>query len=147
MSAKEIQFSRDDTTKESLEIKYEDIANLITEYREKNNNPTQNVAPKHGKLATPAGAEEGNLIFLNQEGDKSSRSDLYLVTNKMDDDKVTVCKLRNAISNKPANLAPQAYTIVLFQIVSRFHILIINDSTEKKREILIEPSYSFWQFF
>ena len=58
--------------------------------------------------ARRANAVEGQLVFHKQEGNKNTRRDLYIVIGKdTANDTLTICKVRDAISNKGASIVPQ----------------------------------------
>ena len=50
-------------------------------------------------LAKPANAGKGQLVFLKKDGSKLERRDLYLVTERNDEDEtVLICKLPSVLS-------------------------------------------------
>ena len=53
-------------------------------------------------------ASEGQLVFIKSEGDKRSRRDIYIVLDRnVSDNTLTVCKVRDALSNRHASIVPQ----------------------------------------
>ena len=107
LAAKEIQFSRDLASSENLPIVDEKIAESITKHREKNN-PASAKARSRSKLeASAAGATKGQLVFIKDEGTKNTRRDIYLVIETdPQDDTLTLCKVRDVLSNRLASMVP-----------------------------------------
>ena len=126
LSAKEIHFSRDLASNKPIKIKDSDISSLIKTRRESNNPASARSKSKTKKAASSANAAEGQLVFIISEGDKRSRRDLYLVLEKnTQDDTVIVCKVRDALSNKLASMAPH---------IERFRYLV------KQTDVILAPN-------
>ena len=107
LSAKEIQFSRDLASSKNLNLVDEDIAEKIANHRTANNPASARAKSVKKTPAQSAEASVGQLVFIKHEGDKSSRRDLYLVIETDPEDKnVTLCKVRDALSKKPASIVP-----------------------------------------
>ena len=107
LSSKEIQFSRDSASNENLKLNDEDIKEEIVKHRTKNNPDSAKAKSSTNKPAEPAGAKVGQLIFLKTEGAKNQRRDLYIVIDIDTGDMLTICKIRDALSNKSASMVPQ----------------------------------------
>ena len=107
LAAKEIQFSRDLTSSENLPLVDEKIAETITNHRENNNPASAKSKSKSKLLAKEAGAAKGQLVFIKDEGSKNSRRDIYLVIEAdTKDNTLTLCKVRDVLSNKLASMVP-----------------------------------------
>ena len=107
LSSKEIQFSRDLATNDNLQLDDTKIAETVTQHRTDNNPYSAKSKSKTKEPACRANAVEGQLVFHKQEGDKNTRRDLYIVIDKdTDNETLTICKVRDAISNKAASMVP-----------------------------------------
>ena len=149
LSAKEIHFSRSMVSNERLQVEDKDIADTITKHRETNNPDSARAKSKTKIPATSAKAMEGQLVFVKQEGDKRKRRDIYLVleTDKVKDTAI-ICKVRDAISNKLATIAPhnQQFRYIVNQTdlilapnqpkkIYKFETVIINEDMEDDNEV------------
>ena len=107
LSAKEIQFSRNQTNSDNIKLDDEEIKEKIEQHRTANN-PHSSKAKSTSRLpAKSAGASLGQLVFIKNEGSKNKRRDLYIVIDvDKDSDMLIVCKVRDAISNKSASMVP-----------------------------------------
>ena len=107
MTSKEIMFSRDAVSGENLKLEDEEIAEKIMNHREKENPASARAKSLTKQVAKPADAKTGQLVFIKDDSDKTRRRDLYMVidTNK-ESDTATVIKIRDALSNKLASIAP-----------------------------------------
>ena len=106
LSAKEIHFCRDSTSNKPIHLNDEEISDIIQKKREDDN--ASKLRKNTNKLAKGAEASQGQLVFVKSEGDKSSRRDLYLVLEQDSaKDSLTICKVRDALSQKPATISPQ----------------------------------------
>ena len=124
LSAKEIHFSRDSATNEPIQADDKKISEIIQNKREADNSSRSNSSSK--KKAVSANAAEGQLVFIKAEGDKRARRDLYLVLERnAEEDTVTICKVRDALSNKLASMAPHD---------SRFRYIV------KQTEVMLAPN-------
>ena len=104
LSAKEIHFGREGATNKPIPLDDDKISKSIQASREEKNKNVHSTKRK----ATSAGASEGQLVFIKAEGDKRSRRDLYLVlASRSQDNTLTICKVRDALSNQHASMAPQ----------------------------------------
>ena len=64
--------------------------------------------PKLTRKMIPAGAVEGNLVFLKNEGSKLSKRELYLVMKTDENNNLFVCKVPHLLSSsKPTIIKPQ----------------------------------------
>lgn len=107
LAAKEIQFSRDLTSSKNLPLADDKIAETIANHREANNPASARAKSKSKLVATEAGAEKGQLVFIKDEGRKNSRRDIYMVIDHETADKsLTLCKIRDVISNRLASMVP-----------------------------------------
>ena len=107
LSAKEIQFSRDLTSTTNLQLDDEVIKAKIEEHRTLNNPYSAKSKSTFQKPASRAEASQGQLVFLKNEGSKNRRRDLYIVIAvDQSSDILTICKIRNVISNKSASMVP-----------------------------------------
>ena len=120
LSAKEIHFGREGTTNKPIPLDDDKIAESIETNREKNNQ----VHSKR-KKAISAEASPGHLVFIKNEGDKRSRRDLYLVLETAGNNTLTICKVRDALSNQHASMVPHN---------SRYRY------TEKQIDIILAPN-------
>ena len=135
LSAKEVHFSREATTNEPIQVDDDKISNIIKNKREKDNNSKLNSASK--KVAKSADASEGQLVFIKSEGDKRSRRDLYLVLSKhLPDNTLTVCKVRDALSNKMASIAP--HDSRLRYVVKQTEVILAPNQPEVKKYHTVE---------
>ena len=108
LSSKEIQFSRDLASSRNLQLNDEAIQQEIEKNRTKKNPDSAKAKSTFNKPASRAEAEQGQLVFLKNEGSKNQRRDLYLVIDTDPEaDMVTICKIRNALSNNAASMVPQ----------------------------------------
>ena len=106
LSAKEIHFCRDSTSNKPIHLDDEEISDIIQTKREEDNSSKYRKA--NNKIAKSAEASQGQLVFVKSEGDKSSRRDLYLVLEQgSTEDSLIICKVRDALSQKPATISPQ----------------------------------------
>ena len=107
LSAKEIQFSRDLASTDNLKLDDEIIKEEIDKNRAKKNPSSAKAKSTFNKPAERAEANVGQLVFLKREGSKNQRRDLYMVIEiDRNEDSITICKIRDAISNKPASMVP-----------------------------------------
>ena len=107
LSSKEIQFSRDLASTSNLQLNDDDIKEEIEKHRTKTNPGSAKAKSTFNKPAESAEAKVGQLVFLKREGSKSQRRDLYMVIDRHPDDMITICKIRDALSNKGASMVPQ----------------------------------------
>ena len=107
MSSKEIQFSRDLASTTNLQLNDDDIKEEIEKHRTKTNPGSAKAKSTFNKPAESAEAKVGQLVFLKREGSKNQRRDLYMVIDRHPDDMITICKIRDALSNKGASMVPQ----------------------------------------
>ena len=108
LSSKEIQFSRDLVSNDNLQLDDSKIADTVTQHRIDNNPYSAKSKSRTKEPALRADAVEGQLVFHKQEGNKNTRRDLYMVLDKdTTNDTLTICKVRDAISNKGASIVPQ----------------------------------------
>ena len=107
-SAKEIIFSRDQSTLENLDINDEALAAEKMKIRQKENIYSAKARAEVQTAAKSANARKGQLVFLKKDGSKLERRDLYLVTGTMDEeDMVMLCKLPSILSgNTPVQFQP-----------------------------------------
>ena len=110
LSAKEIHFSRDSATNKNLDLNDDELRAKIQDKREKVNQTRAKHQESLRLQPKPAGAGPGQVVFLKQEGDKTKPRDLYLVINT---DRLantmTICKIRDALTEKPMSIEPQRY--------------------------------------
>ena len=110
LSAKEIIFSRDQLSNENLYLEDSRIVETIMENRDLNNKYSSKSKAKVQKEASHAQAREGHLVFLKHDGEKLRRRDLYLViATDNTEDTVTICKVLDSFSGKPASIHPQTH--------------------------------------
>ena len=76
LSAKEILFSRDQYSGENLTIKDEEIGTETMENRKKNNEYSAKAKASVHREATPAGAKQGQIVFLKDDGNNLERRDM-----------------------------------------------------------------------
>ena len=108
LSSKEIQFSRDLASNDNLPLDDSKIAEIVTQHRMDNNPYSVKSKSRTKEPARRANAVEGQLVFHKQEGNKNTRRDLYIVIGKdTANDTLTICNVRDAISNKGASIVPQ----------------------------------------
>ena len=137
LSAKEILFSRDQYSGENLTIKDEEIGTETMENRKKNNEYSAKAKASIHRKATPAGAKQGQIVFLKDDGNKLERRDMYLVTETKDEDQtLTVCKLIHSLSNIPGSLQPQNYS---YKVKQTDVYLAPNQPVEVDYELMEEP--------
>ena len=137
LSAKEILFSRDQYTGENLTIKDEEMVMETMENRKRNNEYSANSKATVQKKATPAGAKEGQIVFLKEDGNKLERRDMYLVTKTNDpDNSLTICKLAHSLSNRPGSLQPQNFS---YKVKQTDVYLAPNQPIQVNYEYLEEP--------
>ena len=84
-----------------------------------------------------ANAAEGQLVFIKAEGDKRARRDLYLVLERnAEEDTVTICKVRDALSNKLASMAP--HDSRFRYIVKQTEVMLAPNQPEVQKHIAVE---------
>ena len=81
LSAKEIIFSRDQHSQDNLLLRDGDISKSVMREREQNNYYSSKSKAKIDKIASPARASKGNLVFYKDDESKHKCRDLYLVTD------------------------------------------------------------------
>ena len=104
LSAKEILFSRSQVSSENLDIKDEDIAEAIENFRASKSAEKKSSTRKAAKIPDIAAS---NLVFIKDDNHKTRRRDMYMVLEVGMDNTAVVYKIRDAISNKNASMAPQ----------------------------------------
>jgi hypothetical protein len=135
LSAKEIHFSRDSATNEPIQADDKKISDIIQKKREADNSSRSNSSSK--KKAVSANAAEGQLVFIKAEGDKRSRRDLYLVLERhTEEDTITICKVRDALSNKLASMAP--HDVWFRYIVKQTEVMLAPNQPEVQKHIAVE---------
>ena len=108
LSSKEIQFSRDLASSDNLQLDDDTIREEIIKNRTKKNPDSAKAKSTFNKPATKAGAKQGQLVFLKNDGSKNHRRDLYMVIETdVSEDILTICKIRDALSNSAASMVPQ----------------------------------------
>ena len=88
--------------------------------------------------ARPANAKKGQLVFLKKDGSKLERRDLYLVTERNDEDEtVLICKLPSVLSGtEPVQFQPHNITYKVNQTD-----IFLSPNQPVKAEIVEEYEY------
>ena len=116
LSSKEILFSRDQFTHENIQLDDKEIAKETMEKRKINNEHSARSKAKIKTVEDSANAKEGNIVFLKNEGDKTKKRDLYLVTEVFPSNNTAVlCKLANCLSDHQTSFQPHNFSYVVKQ--------------------------------
>ena len=122
LSAKEIHFSRDSASNKPIHIDDGELSKIIKKHRDDNNDAKVKSKSSSKRIATSANASPGQLVFIKSEGDKRRRRDIYLVLEtNMDKDSITICKVRDVLSNQSASIVPHLnryrYTVKQTEVI------------------------------
>ena len=137
-SSKEILFSRDQWTQENLNLRDEAFVEDTMKKRIKDNEYSSKSKATIKKPAARANANEGQLVFLKQDGSKTNKRDLYLIlSTDATTDSITICKLINTFSNKTACLQPHNIT---YKVKQSDVFLAPNQPIEVQSEVVQVPA-------
>ena len=117
LSAKEIMFSRDQSSQENLNLDDEIIAAEKMDMRKKKNIETAKSKAQIQRPVTPANALKGHLVFIKHEISKHSRREMYIVLDTDDSTQtLVIAKLPHTLSsNEPITFQPHNFKYIVKQ--------------------------------
>ena len=112
LSAREIMFQRSQTTNENIPLEDRTLQEATETLRLKNHEySSRSQSNKTSKVASPAKAVVGNLVYLKNEKEKGSARNLYIVTGIHSDQKLKIRKILHSLEEFPIKLRPEEYMV------------------------------------